>query len=57
MQPLGKKLLAISFAVALGLGLSACGDDVVDDGVEEEVDDVGNEVEDEVDQGSGEDNE
>lgn len=51
-QTLWKKLAAISFAATLGLGVSACGDDVVDDDVEEDVGDVGNEVEEEVGEGT-----
>jgi hypothetical protein len=44
------RLAAAGIALAAtSFGTAACGSDVVDDGVEQEVEDVGNEIEEEVD--------
>ena len=44
------RLAAAGIALAAtSFGTVACGSDVVDDGVEQEVEDVGNEIEEEVD--------
>ena len=44
------RLAAAGIALAAtSFGTTACGSDVVDDGVEQEVEDVGNEIEEEVD--------
>ena len=43
------RLAAAGIALAAtSFGTAACGSDVVDDGVEQEVEDVGNEIEEEV---------
>jgi hypothetical protein len=44
------RLAAAGIALAAtSFGTAACGSDVVDDGVEQEVEDAGNEIEEEVD--------
>ncbi len=44
------RLAAAGIALAAtSFGTAACGSDVVDDGVEQEVEDVGNEIKEEVD--------
>lgn len=50
MRLITKKLTATAFVSALSLGVVACGDDVVDDGVQNEAEDLGNEMEGEVEE-------